>query len=89
MICAKSLMAKIPLDESNNILSSTGLILIIIGIALFLIPSLLKYYPSIEAIGKIHWLILYVYRSDNFVFATSPILILASLVFIIYSAINK
>ena len=77
------------MTDNSNILSSTGLILIILGIALFLIPSLLKYYPSLEAIGKIHWLIIYVYKSDNFMFATSPILILTSLVLLIYSAINR
>ena len=77
------------MTDNSNILSSTGLILIILGIALFLIPSLLKYYPSLAAIGKIHWLIIYVYKSDNFMFAISPILILTSLVLLIYSAINR
>jgi len=54
-----------------------GIILIVLGVLFFIAPLLLDKLPSLE---KIPWIILYVYRTDGFIFATSPILIIVSLV---------
>ncbi len=57
-----------------------GLILIVLGFFLILIPYVARYLPSVEKIPPI---ILYVYRRDGFYFATSPLLIVISLISIL------
>ena len=62
-----------------------GLILVILGFFLILLPVLSKFLPPIERIPSIIW---WSYKKNNFYFATSPILILisiASLIFFIFS----
>lgn len=56
-----------------DLLSQLGIVFIILGLILLLIPLLIKALPKLEGLPP---LILYVYRADGFVFATSPILIL-------------
>ena len=68
---------------SLNITSIFGLFFILLGLILFLIPILIKINPVLD-LEKIPWLILYVYSTDNFTFATSPILIIFSLISIMY-----
>ncbi|MBC7127047.1 MAG: hypothetical protein H5T32_02355 [Candidatus Methanosuratus sp.] len=59
-----------------------GILLLILGAILFLLPMLLERLPSLE---RIPWILLYVYKSDGFVFVTSPILIILSLIsFLLY-----
>lgn len=59
-----------------------GILLLILGAILFVLPMLLDRLPSLE---KIPWILLYVYKSDGFVFVTSPILIIISLIsFLLY-----
>jgi hypothetical protein len=69
---------------SFNITSVFGIFFILLGLILFLIPLLIKINPVLD-FEKIPWLILYVYNTDNFIFATSPILIILSLISIVYS----
>lgn len=69
---------------SLNITSVFGIFFILLGLILFLIPLLIKINPVLD-FEKIPWLILYVYNTDNFIFATSPILIILSLISIVYS----
>lgn len=66
--------------ESFNPLTLVGIMLIIIGVVLALLPLLTQYEPSLE---KLPWIILWVYKGDNFYFATSPLLIIISIIFII------
>ena len=72
---------------SFNIISIFGIFFILLGMILFLIPILIKINPVLD-FEKIPWLILYVYNTDNFIFATSPILIIFSLISIIYSVLQ-
>lgn len=63
-----------------------GLILILIGVVLVMSPFLAKYLSAItwEKLEKLPWILLYVYRRDNFLFVTSPILIIVGLLYLAY-----
>jgi len=52
-----------------------GVMLILLGVVFVALP----YISRVVDIEKIPWVILYIYRSDGFVFATSPLLIILSL----------
>jgi hypothetical protein len=58
-----------------RLLPVLGLMLMVLGALLFIVPLLLEWVPSL---AKVPWIILFVYRKDGFVFATSPILIIIS-----------
>ena len=68
--------------ESFNPLTLIGIMLIIIGVILVILPLLAQYAPSLE---KLPWIIFWVYKGDNFYFATSPLLIIISIIFVITS----
>ena len=57
-----------------------GLILIFLGVVFLAAPFLIRFLPSIERLPPI---ILWVYKSDGFYFATSPLLIIISIISII------
>ncbi|MBS7644334.1 hypothetical protein KEJ26_07170 [Candidatus Bathyarchaeota archaeon] len=57
-----------------------GLIMIALGVLFILIPFIVKYAPAIEKLPPI---LVYVYRHNNFYFATSPILIIVSILSIL------
>jgi len=62
-----------------------GLILIFLGFLFIMLPFISRILPSLGKIPSILW---WTYRSDNFYFATSPILIIisiASLLIFIFS----
>lgn len=61
-------------------LTVLGVLLIAIGAVLVALPLIAKYIPNME---DVPWIILWVYRSDGFVFATSPILIIVSIISLI------
>lgn len=50
--------------------------LVILGAMLFILPMIMDRIPSLE---KMPWVFIYVYRSGNFTFVTSPILIIFSI----------
>jgi uncharacterized membrane protein len=52
-----------------------GIILMVLGALLFVAPLVLERLPSLESVP---WILLYVFRRDGFVFVTSPILIIIS-----------
>lgn len=59
-----------------------GVLLLVLGAIFLVLPAVLERLPSLE---RIPWIILYVYRSDGFVFVTSPILIIISVLsFLLY-----
>jgi hypothetical protein len=62
-----------------------GLLFIIIGILFILTPHLIRYIPEIQ---KVPPLLLYIYHRDNFWFATSPLLIIISVLSIIFYLIR-
>lgn len=53
-----------------------GILLMLLGALVFILPFLLERLPSLEGVP---WLLVYVYRSGTFTFVTSPILIILSL----------
>lgn len=63
-----------------------GLIFILIGLLLVALPFLAKTAPSLEKLPPILW---YVYRSDGFYFATSPILILISIASLLWFFLSR
>jgi len=71
------------LEIWEKMLTSMGIAFIIIGVALIMIPLIVKIIPSIS-IERIPWIILWVYRKDGFTFATSPILIIIGLIYLIW-----
>jgi len=58
-----------------------GALLLVLGVILFVMPFLLERIPSLE---NVPWILIYVYRSDGFVFITSPILIIISLLSVLW-----
>ena len=58
-----------------------GLILILLGFILVMLPFIAKLLPSLGKVPSIIW---WTYRSDNFYFATSPILIIISIVSLLF-----
>src|ERR1700683_3200241 len=71
-------MSQNPDLTSNAIYYSLGAVFILLGIAFFLVPLMARS-GSVSGF-KIPWIILYVYNSNGFYFATSPILIIISIV---------
>jgi hypothetical protein len=63
-----------------------GLMFIALGAILFLLPFLLDRVPALE---RVPWIILYVYRKDGFVFATSPLLLIISVISLIWGLITQ
>jgi len=58
-----------------------GVILIIIGAALILLPILGRYVD----LAHTPWWLIYVYKSDGFYFVTSPLLIVLFILSVAYS----
>jgi len=62
--------------------TSMGWVLILVGILFVALPYISRVIPGSE---RVPWLILYVYRRDGFYFATSPLLILISIISILFN----
>gem|GEM_PF-877389 len=75
----RDLLSNLP-PEAYQSLTIMGILLILIGVILVLLPIIANYLPSLEKLPPI---LVYVYRSDNFYFVTSPLLILISLILLI------
>jgi len=63
-----------------------GVTLVVLGVLLFIAPPLLEKMPSLESIP---WIILYVYRRDGFIFVTSPLLIIISIVSLLWWILTR
>lgn len=63
-----------------------GLILILSGLVLVLLPIVARHIPSLD---RLPWVLVWVYRKDGFYFVTSPLLIILSLVSIIVNLYGK
>ena len=72
----------------EGIFSVVGLAFILIGIALILLPVIGRLVPTID-LERIPWLLLYVYKRDRFVFVTSPLLILVSIISLLWSILTR
>ena len=60
--------------------TTLGLILIVSGLLLVLLPFLARYLPRLD---QVPWFLIWVYRRDGLYFVTSPLLILLSLLSLI------
>jgi len=69
-----------------HFLQVLGIMLMFLGALLFIAPILLEKMPSLESIP---WIILYVYRKDGFVFVTSPLLIMISIVSLLWWILTR
>ena len=65
---------------------SMGWILILLGIIFVTLPYIARVVPNID---RIPWWILWVYRSDGFYFATSPLLIFISIASLLWSLLRR
>ena len=65
---------------------SMGWILIILGVIFVALPYISRIIPNIE---RIPWWILWVYRSNGFTFATSPLLIFISLLSVLLNILRR
>lgn len=63
----------------DRIFINLGILFIILGIALILVPIIAKSFSSVQ-LEQIPWILLWVYKSDGFWFATSPILIIIGII---------
>lgn len=68
--------------ETTTIL---GIILIISGILLLFLPVIAQHIPSLD---KIPWILLWTYKTDNFVFVTSPLLIIITIISLILNFVK-
>ncbi|MEM2942896.1 MAG: hypothetical protein QXT81_05695 [Candidatus Bathyarchaeia archaeon] len=68
------------MQEDLHIFTVLGLILIAIGFILVMLPFIARQLP---ALGKLPPIVWWTYRTDNFYFATSPILIIISIISIL------
>jgi uncharacterized membrane protein len=63
-----------------------GIVLMVLGVLLFIAPLVLEKMPSLESVP---WILLYVYRRDGFVFVTSPILIIISILSLLWWILTR
>jgi hypothetical protein len=63
-----------------------GWVLILLGLLFVALPYVAKVLPVVD---KIPWWIIWVYRSDGFTFATSPILILISILSVVINLLRR
>jgi len=66
--------------------AAMGWILILLGVLFVALPYLARLVPSVE---RLPWYIVYVYRSDGFMFATSPLLILLSVISLLWGYMRR
>lgn len=66
--------------------TALGLLLIVSGLVLVLLPVVARHLPSLD---RLPWIIVWVYRRDGFYFVTSPLLIIISFVSILMSFVGR
>ena len=74
------------IDEWYRSFAWLGVMMILLGVLFVAIPYIIRYAPEIEKLPPI---LLYVYRRDGFYFATSPILIIVSIVWVLVSFLRR
>ena len=72
--------------EEYKSLASVGWMLILLGVRFVAPPYLVRLAPSVE---RLPWYIVYIYRSNGFMFATSPLLILLSLISLLWGYLRR
>ncbi len=66
--------------------TALGWFLIVLGLLFVALPYIVRVAPSVE---RLPWFILWVYRRDGFYFATSPLLIILSVLSIVWSYLRR
>jgi hypothetical protein len=72
--------------EEYRPFTAIGWMLILLGVLFVALPYISRLVPSVE---KLPWYIVYVYRSDGFYFATSPLLIFLSLLSLLWGYLRR
>ncbi len=67
-------------------LQLVGILLMLLGALLFLTPILLEQLPSLS---NLPWILLYIYRRDSFVFVTSPLLLIISVISLLWWLLTR
>lgn len=80
-------MSQNPAALDNFTFYLIGIVFVLLGIAFLLIPLIART-GALSGV-KIPWIILYVYHSDGFYFATSPLLIIISLISVLLAFVRR
>jgi len=72
--------------EDYQSLTFVGIALIVVGIILVILPFIARHIPNLE---KVPWIIIWVYKSNGFLFATSPLLIILTMISLILSILKR
>ena len=67
-------------------LQLVGILLMLLGALLFLTPILLEQLPSLS---NLPWILLYIYLRDSFVFITSPLLLIISVISLLWWLLTR
>jgi hypothetical protein len=67
-------------------LQLVGILLMLLGALLFLTPIFLEQLPSLS---NLPWILLYIYRRDSFVFVTSPLLLIISVISLLWWLLTR
>ncbi len=70
--------------EWRNPFTVLGLFLIVIGALFVALPYVLKHLPTLERLEQVPWILLYVYRKNDFYFVTSPILLIVGVAYALW-----
>ncbi|MGQ9679161.1 MAG: hypothetical protein ACUVV4_00095 [Candidatus Bathyarchaeia archaeon] len=74
------------LDSTFKPFTFLGLMLIILGVILVALPFISRFIPNIE---RVPWILLWIYRKDGFIFVTSPLLIIISMISLIIHLLSR
>ena len=66
-----------------------GLLLIVLGEIIIILPFLFDLQSMLKKIEEIPQILIYVYHSDGFVFITSPILIIISVILLLLALLKR
>jgi hypothetical protein len=72
--------------ETYRPLTLLGLVFIVCGVILVALPFIIRHLPNIE---RLPWILVYIYRKDDFYFVTSPILIMISIASLIIYLVSR
>lgn len=67
-------------------LQLVGILCMILGALLFIAPLFLEQLPSLS---NLPWILLYIYRRDGFVFVTSPLLLILSVMSLLWWLLTR
>lgn len=69
-----------------HVLQIVGIFCIVLGALLFIAPILLEHLPTIT---NLPWILLYAYRRNGFMFITSPLLLIISLISLLWWLLTR